>query len=70
MGIDCDLIEAEWAASASRVFIRVAVRDAMFPQKNGKVATLIDKFMYRGWASAASANAWPRMSRSSAAKCG
>jgi len=46
-GIDCDQIEAEWAAQRIKgLSLRVAVKDALFPQKNGKVATLIDKFLY------------------------
>lgn len=46
-GIDCSLIDAEWAAQRIKgLSLRVAVKDALFPQKNGKVATLIDKFMY------------------------
>lgn len=46
-GIDCDQICAEWAAQRIKgLSLRVAVKDALFPQKNGKVATLIDKFMY------------------------
>ncbi|MBE0429922.1 MAG: NAD(P)/FAD-dependent oxidoreductase [Thermoleophilia bacterium] len=46
-GIDCDRICAEWAAQRIKgLSLRVAVRDALFPQKDGKVATLIDKFMY------------------------
>lgn len=46
-GIDCDRICAEWAAQRIKgLSLRVAVKDALFPQKNGKVATLIDRFMY------------------------
>ncbi len=46
-GIDCNRIEAEWAAQRIKgLSLRVAVKDALFPQKNGKVATLIDKFLY------------------------
>ena len=46
-GIDCNQIAAEWAAQRIKgLSLRVAVKDAIFPQKNGKVATLIDKFMY------------------------
>ncbi|MFA6001959.1 MAG: NAD(P)/FAD-dependent oxidoreductase [Thermoleophilia bacterium] len=46
-GIDCSQIEAEWAAQRIKgLSLRVAVKDALFPQKNGKVATLIDKFLY------------------------
>ncbi len=46
-GIDCSQIEAEWAAQRIKgLSLRVAVKDAIFPQKNGKVATLIDKFLY------------------------
>jgi protoporphyrinogen oxidase len=46
-GIDCDQICAEWAAQRIKgLSLRVAVKDALFPQKNGKVATLIDKFLY------------------------
>lgn len=46
-GIDCNQIEAEWAAQRIKgLSLRVAVKDALFPQKNRKVATLIDKFLY------------------------
>ncbi|MHB1391138.1 MAG: NAD(P)/FAD-dependent oxidoreductase [Thermoleophilia bacterium] len=46
-GIDCNRIDAEWAAQRIKgLSLRVAVKDALFPQKNGKVATLIDRFMY------------------------
>jgi len=46
-GIDCDQICAEWAAQRIKgLSLRVAVKDALIPQKNGKVATLIDKFLY------------------------
>ncbi|MBI5870045.1 MAG: NAD(P)/FAD-dependent oxidoreductase [Actinobacteria bacterium] len=46
-GIDCSQIEAEWAAQRIKgLSLRVAVKDAIFPQKNRKVATLIDKFLY------------------------
>ncbi|MHB8859339.1 MAG: NAD(P)/FAD-dependent oxidoreductase [Thermoleophilia bacterium] len=46
-GIDCSQIEAEWAAQRIKgLSLRVAVKDALFPQKNRKVATLIDKFLY------------------------
>lgn len=46
-GIDCSRIEAEWAAQRIKgLSLRVAVKDALFPQKNRKVATLIDKFLY------------------------
>jgi len=46
-GVDCSQIEAEWAAQRIKgLSLRVAVRDALFKQKHGKVATLIDKFLY------------------------
>ncbi len=46
-GIGCDRICAEWAAQRIKgMSLSVAVRDAIRPQKDGKVATLIDKFMY------------------------
>jgi len=46
-GIDCNRIEAEWAAQRIKgLSLRVAIKDALFPQKNRKVATLIDKFLY------------------------
>src|SRR5665811_1424589 len=46
-GIDCSQIEAEWAAQRIKgLSLRVAVKDALFPQKKRKVATLIDKFLY------------------------
>jgi len=46
-GIGCDRIEAEWAAQRIKgLSLRVAIKDALFPSKNGKVKTLIDKFMY------------------------
>lgn len=48
-GIDCDRICAEWAAQRIKgLSLRVAIKDALFPTKNGKVATLIDRFMYPG----------------------
>ncbi len=46
-GIDCNHICAEWAAQRIKgLSLRVAVREALFPSRNGKVKTLIDKFMY------------------------
>lgn len=46
-GIDCDQICAEWAAQRIKgLSLRVAVKDALFSGNNGKVATLIDRFMY------------------------
>ncbi len=46
-GIDCDRIDAEWAAQRIKgLSLRVAIKDALLPSKNGKVKTLIDKFMY------------------------
>lgn len=46
-GIDCNQICAEWAAQRIKgLSLRVAIKDAIMPSKNGKVATLIDKFMY------------------------
>lgn len=46
-GIGCDEICAEWAAQRIKgLSLRVAIKDALMPSKNGKVATLIDKFMY------------------------
>lgn len=46
-GIDCSRICAEWAAQRIRgLSLRVAIKDALFANNNGKVATLIDKFMY------------------------
>lgn len=46
-GIDCDRICAEWAAQRIKgLSLRVAIKDSLFPSKNGKVKTLIDKFMY------------------------
>jgi protoporphyrinogen oxidase len=46
-GIDCSQICAEWAAQRIKgLSLRVAVKEAIFPSKNGKVKTLIDKFMY------------------------
>lgn len=48
-GIDCDHICAEWAAQRIKgLSLRVAIKDALFSTKTGKVATLIDKFMYPG----------------------
>ncbi len=46
-GIDCNRIDAEWAAQRIKgLSLRVAIKDALFPSKNGKVKTLIDRFMY------------------------
>jgi len=46
-GIDCNQICAEWAAQRIKgLSLRVAIKDALMGSKNGKVATLIDKFMY------------------------
>lgn len=46
-GIDCSQICAEWAAQRIKgLSLRVAVKDALFSNNDGKVATLIDKFMY------------------------
>ncbi len=46
-GIDCSRICAEWAAQRIKgLSLRVAVKEALFPSRNGKVTTLIDKFMY------------------------
>ncbi len=46
-GIDCDQICAEWAAQRIKgLSLRVAVKEALFKSKNGKVTTLIDRFMY------------------------
>ena len=46
-GIDCNQICAEWAAQRIKgLSLRVAVKEAIRPSKNGKVTTLIDKFMY------------------------
>lgn len=46
-GIDCNRICAEWAAQRIKgLSLRVAIKDAIMPSKNGNVATLIDKFMY------------------------
>ncbi|MHB1002324.1 MAG: NAD(P)/FAD-dependent oxidoreductase [Thermoleophilia bacterium] len=46
-GIDCDQICAEWAAQRIKgLSLRVAIKDALMPSRNGKVATLIDRFMY------------------------
>lgn len=52
-GVDCNQICAEWAAQRIKgLSLRVAIKDAVMPSKNGKsgrgakVATLIDKFMY------------------------
>jgi protoporphyrinogen oxidase len=46
-GIDCSQICAEWAAQRIKgLSLRVAIKDALLPSKNGKVTTLINKFMY------------------------
>lgn len=52
-GVDCSQICAEWAAQRIKgLSLRVAIKDALLPAKNGKsgkgakVVTLIDKFMY------------------------
>lgn len=46
-GIDCDRICAEWAAQRIKgLSLRVAIKDSLFKSKNGKVKTLIDRFMY------------------------
>lgn len=46
-GINCNRICAEWAAQRIKgLSLRVAIKDAVMPSKNGKVTTLIDKFMY------------------------
>ena len=46
-GIDCDQICAEWAAQRIKgLSLTVAVKEALFKSKNGKVTTLIDRFMY------------------------
>ena len=46
-GIDCSQICAEWADQRIKgLSLRVAVKNALFSNNNGRVATLIDKFMY------------------------
>ena len=46
-GVPCTTIRAEWAAQRIKgLSLTTAIRNALFPQKNGGVKTLIDKFQY------------------------
>ena len=46
-GIPCDELSAEWAAQRiDGLSLSVAIRQALFPERNGKVKTLIDEFRY------------------------
>ncbi len=46
-GVPCTTIRAEWAAQRIRgLSLLAAVRNAILPNKNGNVKTLIDKFQY------------------------
>lgn len=46
-GVSCDKIQAEWARQRIKgLSLSVAVKNALFPDKSGKVKTLIDKFKY------------------------
>jgi protoporphyrinogen oxidase len=46
-GVPCTTIRAEWAAQRIKgLSLLTAVRNAIFPAKNGNVKTLIDKFRY------------------------
>jgi protoporphyrinogen oxidase len=46
-GIPCDQIQAEWAAQRIKGLSLVsAIRSAFFPDKSGKIKTLIDEFKY------------------------
>ena len=46
-GVPCTIIRAEWAAQRIKgLSLTAAIGNALFPQKNGNVKTLIDKFQY------------------------
>lgn len=46
-GIPCDQIQAEWAAQRIKgLSLTTAVKNALFPDKSGKIKTLIDEFKY------------------------
>lgn len=46
-GVPCTTIRAEWAAQRIKgLSLLTAVRNAIFPNKNGNVKTLIDRFHY------------------------
>ncbi|NTW45575.1 MAG: NAD(P)/FAD-dependent oxidoreductase [Candidatus Moranbacteria bacterium] len=46
-GIPCSEIQAEWAAQRIKgLSFTSAIRSALFPDKTGKIKTLIDKFRY------------------------
>jgi protoporphyrinogen oxidase len=46
-GVPCTTIRAEWAAQRIKgLSLTTAIRNALSPQKNGNVKTLIDKFQY------------------------
>ncbi len=46
-GVPCTTIRAEWAAQRIKgLSLLTAVRNAIFPAKNGNVKTLIDRFQY------------------------
>jgi len=46
-GIPCDQIQAEWAAQRIKgLSLTSALKNALFPDKSGKIKTLIDEFQY------------------------
>ncbi len=46
-GIPCEEIQAEWAAQRIKgLSLSSAVKNALFPDKSGKIKTLIDEFKY------------------------
>lgn len=46
-GIPCEEIQAEWAAQRIKgLSLTSAVKNALFPDKSGKIKTLIDEFKY------------------------
>jgi len=46
-GIPCDQIQAEWAAQRIKgLSLTSALKNALFPDKSGKIKTLIDEFKY------------------------
>lgn len=46
-GIPCDQIQAEWAAQRIKgLSMMSAIKNALFPDKSGKIKTLIDEFKY------------------------
>jgi len=46
-GIPCEEIQAEWVAQRIKgLSMRSAIKNALFPDKRGKIKTLIDKFKY------------------------